>query len=456
MNLLYPIGLLVLAGLIIPVLLHLWNVKQGKTLKIGSIALLGENSTSSSRSLKITDWLLFILRCLIVILLAFVLAQPFFKKTITHTKNSGWILVDRNDFLTVYNTNKPTIDSLVNLGFELRDFNLGFNQFFLKDSLVNTAKTNGLSYSALLRQLNKQIPAGYSAYLFADHQLKNFDGDLPKLSFNLIWKEFKQSDTVKVWPTKFLDKSFEGKSTPNATNYTANQSQNLPVVKVAIYDPTGTDAKYIKAALAAISDFTNRKIEVKNWNSSLTNADVIFWLSEQPFNSTLKAGVSLFTYQKGKILKVNSSLNLGEELNQNIELFQRIAFDQLKGNAIWTDGFGVPVLIKKREAELNHFYFYSRFNPNWGDLVWNEQFTRAIIPIVLDNQNTEEFGYEHHPADQRAMDQQQLIEAKINKSTLSTSTTNQELDHILWFLAFLVLFIERILSFSKKTEHVKS
>ena len=51
---------------------------------------------------------------------------------------------------------------------------------------------------------------------------------------------------------------------------------------------------------------------------------------------------------------------------------------------------------------------------------------------------------------------QKLVEAKIDKATLSTSTTNQELDHILWILAFLMLLIERILSFSKKTEHVKS
>ncbi|RZJ64928.1 MAG: hypothetical protein EOO47_26265, partial [Flavobacterium sp.] len=383
MNLLYPIGLLALAGLIVPVLLHLWNVKQGKTLKIGSIALLGENSTSSSISLKITDWLLFILRCLIVILVAFVLAQPFIKKTITHTKNSGWILVNRNKFSTVYQANRQTIDSLVNLGFELRDFNLGFTQFFLKDSLVQAAKTSALSYSALLRQLNKQIPAGYAAYLFADHRLSNFDGDLPKLSFNLTWKEFKQVDTIKTWSAKFLNKSYDGRSTPSSTSYTSSQSQNLPVVKVAIHDPIGNDAKYIKASLGAISDFTKRKFEVKNWTLATIDADVVFWLSDEPFNATLKANASLLTYQKGKVLAVNSNMNFEDESNQKIELFQRIAFDNLQGSAIWADGFGIPLLIKKREADLNHFYFYSRFNPNWGDLVWNVQFTRAIIPIVL-------------------------------------------------------------------------
>ncbi|RZK58763.1 MAG: hypothetical protein EOO91_07305 [Pedobacter sp.] len=456
MNLLYPIGLLALAGVIIPVLLHLWNVKQGKTLKIGSIALLGENSTSSSKSLKITDWLLFILRCLIVILVAFELAQPFIKKTITHTKNTGWILIDRNQFPAIYNTDKQTIDSLVNSGFELRDFNLGFNQFFIKDSLVKNDRTNDLSYSTLLRQLNKQIPAGYSAYLFADHQLKNFDGDLPKLSFNLIWKEVKQGDTLKTWQTKFLGKAFEGKSTSIATSYTTGQAQNLPTVKVSIYDPNGNDVKYIKASLSAISDFTKRKFEVNNWNAAITDANVVFWLTDEPFNAVLKANATLFSYQKGKILKVNSIMNLGEGSDQKTELHQRIAFDNLQGNTIWTDGFGVPLLIKKREAELNHFYFYSRFNPNWGDLVWNAQFTRAIVPIVLGNENIQEFGFEANIADQRALDQQQLVEAKMNKPGTSTSATHQDLDQILWFLAFVVLLMERILSFSKKTEHVKN
>lgn len=456
MNLLYPIGLLALAGLIIPVLLHLWNIKQGKTLKIGSIALLGENASSNSRSFKITDWLLFVLRCLILILVAFVLAQPLLRKEVKNAKKSGWILVDRSQFPKIYQSNQSSIDSLLDLGFELHDFNLGFKPFALKDSTERVEKLEKLSYSSLLNQLNAELPVGYSAYLFADQRLHNIDSKLPKLNFNLVWRSLNSTDTLKTWSTKFLDKNYEGKSTPSLTNYSANSSQDLPVIKVAIYDPVGADGEYIKAGLSAIEDFTKRKIQVSNWNASTTDADVLFWLSEQPFDSKLKAGSRLFTYQKGKVMQVNSSLKLGTESSQEIALKQRIASDNVKGTTVWSDGFGEAILVKRKESQVNHFYFYSRFNPQWSDLVWNEQFVKALLPIVLGNQSGTAFGFEDNAVDQRILAKQQLVESKINQSTVSNTIETQNLERVFWLLALVVLIIERILSFRRKREYAKN
>ena len=443
MNLVYPIGLLALVGLIIPVLIHLWSVKRGKTLKIGSIALLGESATVSSKSFKLTDLLLFVLRCLILMLIAFILAQPYCKKTSLISKNKGWILIDKTRFGEVYETHRKPIDSLLNLGFELHDFNLGFNLFSLKDSTAQNEASAKLSYNDLIHQLNKQIPSGYSAYIFANRRLSNFEGNLPKLNFNLTWRYIQHRDSLKGWSTTFLDKVYEGTSTPSLTHYTANPSQNLPAIKVAIYDPKGEDSKYIKAALNSISDFTKRKIEI---NKSSNKADVVFWLSDQPITTP---AATVFSYQKGKIETVNSTLQVSAEPNQLIELKKRVALDSLKGSAIWTDGYGEPILIKENRA--NHFHFYSHFNPQWSDMVWSEQFVKSLISIVLGNKTTEDFGFETHDADQRVIDKKQFVDVKINTSVISSITTNQSLTPILWFLAFLLLVIERILSFRKKT-----
>lgn len=463
MQLLYPIGLLALAGLIIPVIIHLWSIKQGKTLKIGSTALLGESATASSKSIKITDLLLFILRCLILILVAFVLAQPYLKKTSKITRNPGWILMDKNLFNKVYGSNKKTVDSLLNLGFELHNFNLGFHQFLLKDSLLKTNESSGLSYSSLFNQLNKQIPSGSSVYLFADHQLKNFDSSLPKPNFNLIWKNIEKTDTLKTWSTSFLGKTYEGRSTPKQTSYSAKQTQNLPIISVLIYDPTGTDSKYIKASLNAISDFTKRKIEFKNWNNSeKSKADIGFWLSDQQINASnlgkLKDSASFLNYEKGKVLGENSTIILDDNRDKTIELKKRIAPNNIKGNAIWADGFGQPILISENILKRKQFHFYSRFNPQWTDLVWNEQFVRALIPIVLGKQDAKEFGFENYSLDQRTIDKTQFRKSKINKSSTYSKTENKNLDYIIWLLAFIILIVERILSFRKKTnlDYVKS
>ena len=443
MNLVYPIGLLALVGLTIPVLIHLWSVKRGKTLKIGSIALLGESATVSSKSFKLTDLLLFVLRCLILILIAFMLAQPYYKKTSLVSKSEGWILIDKTRFAEVYEASRKPIDSLLNLGFELHDFNLGFNLFSLNDSTTRDEVIAKLSYNDLINQLNKQIPSGYSAYIFANRRLSNFDGNLPKPNFNLTWYYIKHRDSLKTWSTTFLDKVYEGVSTSSLTYYTAKPLQNLPVVKVLIYDPKGEDSKYIKAALNSIADFTQRKIEI---NKSSSKADVVFWLSDQPVTM---AATTIFSYQKGKIEAVNSTLQVSAEPNQLIELKKRVTLDSLKGSAIWTDGYGEPILLK--ENRTNHFHFYSRFNPQWSDLVWSEQFVKALIPIVLGNKTAEDFGFETHDADQRMLDKMQFVDLRVSTSSVSATTTNENLMPILWFLAFLLLTIERILSFRKKT-----
>ncbi|MBC7616968.1 MAG: BatA domain-containing protein [Pedobacter sp.] len=443
MNLVYPIGLLALVGLTIPVLLHLWSVKRGKTLKIGSIALLGESATVSSKSFKLTDLLLFVLRCLILILIALILSQPYFKKTSLISKNKGWILIDKTIFGAVYETHRKPIDSLLNLGFELHDFNLGFDLFFLKDSIAHNETSAKLSYNTLINQLTKKMPSGYAAHVFANLRLNNFEGNLSKPNFSLTWHYTQNRDSLKTWSTKFLDKVYEGVSTPSLTYYTANPSQDLSVIRVSIYDPKGEDSGYIKAALNSIADFTQRKIEI---NKSSSKADVVFWLSDQPVAMTAN---TIFSYQKGKIEAVNSTLQVSAEPNQLIELKKRVVLDSLKGSAIWTDGYGQPVLIKQNGT--HHFHFYSHFDPLWSDLVWSDQFVKALIPIVLGNQTAEDFGFETHDADQRVIDKMQFVDVKIKTSGVSATTTNQSLALTIWFLAFLLLLMERVLSFRRKT-----
>ncbi len=462
MTLLYPLGLLAFAGLIIPVLIHLWSVKKGKVLKIGSIALLGENATASSKSISITDIILFILRCLVIILIAFVLAEPYLKKTTANQKNAGWILVDKTQFGKAYQGNRSKIDSLLNLGFELRDFNLGFKQINLDD----TASKNGnvpaeiLTYTSLLNQLNAEIPIGYSAHVFASRKVFNFEGNLPNPKFKLVWNDLSTSDTLKTWATTFLSKTYEGKSTPSATSYTGNLSQNLPIIKAVIYAGNSDDSKYIKAALNAISDFTKRKIEVNNWNSlSSSQADLLFWLSDQPIVLPKhQKGANLLTYQKGKNVTLNSTLQLSSNPNESIELYKRIRPDGLKGATIWTDGFGDPILIKEDKEALNHFHFYSRFNPQWTDLVWSEQFVQALIPVVLGAQNDVDFGFENHDADQRVIAKQQLTSSTYKAAGVLNISSTQDITKWVWAIAFIFLIIERILSLRKKanSSYVKS
>lgn len=460
MQLLYPIGLLALAGLIIPVLIHLWSVKKGKTLKIGSITLLGESANATSRSFRITDWLLFILRCLLLIIVGFLIAQPIFQKKISSKIQLGWILVDQNQFVNVYDNHQKTIDSLLTLGFELHDFNFGFKQFELKDSLQKTS-TSTLSYQSLFKKLNKAIPNGYAAYLFAPKRLNDFEGDLTTINYKLKWFDVKTADSLKTWTANFLGKDYEAKSSPSLTSYTSKVTQDLPPLRVMIAEAKGNDSKYVRAALKTIGDYTKRKIEIREFNANL-KADLTFWLAEQQiptsFLSQLQPNAKVLTYVNGKIKPIKSTLQIANADAAPIDLFQKIEAEVKPGEVIWKDGFGNPILIKQQLNEISYFYLYSKFNPQWSDLVWGEQFVNALLPIVLGDQNTVDFGFETNDHDQRVLGANQNLMLNNNhNNTVTTRIENIAVANYLWLLALLVLIIERILSFRKtKISDVKN
>lgn len=457
MQLLYPIGFLALIGLLIPVIIHLWSVKQGKTLKIGSIALLGESASATSKSLKLTDLLLFVLRCLLIILIAFILAQPFLTTKVDQKKSSGWILVSPNQLNQSYKTDRKTIDSLLNLGYELHEFNVNFKKMDLADTASSTGVGNQLSYHSLLKALQYKIPAGYTAYVYADDRLSNFSGEIPKISYKLIWQPILSSDSTKFWSTNYLGKAFEAKSNKYATTYTEVTKSNLPSLSVVIYEPNGSDAQYVRAALNAIADFSKRAISIKNFSSSnAKNADVVFWLSEQsisPYIAALKPNAKIFAYQKGKVENVSEGtvyLSSGLKDEASVKLYKRFGLAQQTGKVIWKDSYGVPLLLRDSINKHIYFNFYTKLNPQFTDLVWKEQFVSALMSLVLGVEKSEDFGFEANMLDQRRISVAQQFTTTASKTSAVTSIEKQEpLNHLLWILAFLILLLERILSFRK-------
>src|SRR6202000_2638344 len=134
-----PIWLFALAALSIPVAIHLWNIRQGKTLKVGSISLITVSSQKRSRSLKLHDLLLLLLRCLLLALLAFVLTMPFWQRNINPSSIKGWVMIPKENLKESYQKFKPEIDSLTKAGFEFHYFNKGFEKRKLSEVLADSS-----------------------------------------------------------------------------------------------------------------------------------------------------------------------------------------------------------------------------------------------------------------------------------------------------------------------------
>ncbi|HSJ11124.1 MAG TPA: BatA domain-containing protein, partial [Gillisia sp.] len=71
-----PAYLWALLGLAVPVAIHLWSRKEGRTIKIGSIELLREKDPKRSSSISPNEFWLLLLRKLAITLLVFILAEP--------------------------------------------------------------------------------------------------------------------------------------------------------------------------------------------------------------------------------------------------------------------------------------------------------------------------------------------------------------------------------------------
>ena len=66
-----------LAALAVPIALHLWSRRGGRTILVGSIRLLAGAPPATRRSWTIQDPWLLALRCAVLVTLVFALAGPY-------------------------------------------------------------------------------------------------------------------------------------------------------------------------------------------------------------------------------------------------------------------------------------------------------------------------------------------------------------------------------------------
>ncbi|MGI4804496.1 MAG: BatA domain-containing protein [Janthinobacterium lividum] len=509
LQLINPLWLWAIAGIIVPVLIHLWHIKTGKTLKIGSIALLGESARQSSRSFRITDLLLLLLRCLLLLLLAFLLTEPLWQKPAKSIKTKGWILVEKTPVKEVYPHFKPKIDSLLKAGYELHLLDTSFKATKLAEVLKDTVrqtKQNPAVYWSLLKLLEQKIPQQTNAYLFTSNQLQHFQSKKPASNQNLHWQTYTPADSVSTWiQNAFLTSTdsirvLVGNSKPSGTSFSTvnlqsgdrgnslvnvsfeagkpfvslkNNPQKAVAVdtstlKIAVYqNQFATDANYLEAALQAVKKFSGRKmklISVSNFNQIPANQNWIFWLSNQNFPknfSKLASGGSVFQYETGKAQSVNSWINADQNFtgteSEPINLYQQFLVGKNSMNdaeTVWQNGFGQPVLSSKSTQNTNIYRFYSRFDPSWNDLVWSSEFPKVMLDLIYKSYPQQDFA----EYDKRMVAENQIQPSAENqtenifKNTKTSEIT--DLKPIFWIALFLVFLLERILSAQTKKQEI--
>jgi len=431
-----------MAGIIAPVAIHLWNNKTGRVLSIGSIDFMDRTSLKKARSRRITGWWLLILRCLLLILLALLLAGPVWKRQ-PGAGRKGWVMVTngfKNPHLRV------TIDSLIRAGFEEHP-------------------VKAFSWWGVFSMLDKEAPAGLPFYVFTDGQLQHFLGNRPTTDRPVHWYVSEPGDTTIQWVQAAWKQGADSMGVITGSSGVTGTSYNYRVSGYRVYgrDTTQVDTstlhvtvysddKYVRdgqwviGAVRALQQFTRRNIMIASypassrkdgWSPAGAPSDWVFWLSEK--QPDIKAPNILF-YEPGKAIAVDTWIG-----GSNIPV-EKVTGQPQGPQPIWTDGFGRPVLALERTNTGNRYHFFSHFDPAWNGLVWSKGFPVRMEELLLGQP-----GQEARTLDSRVIDPAQVAPsgggAEHNGSP--AMTTSIDLAPLGWLLIFLTLMTERILSFKR-------
>lgn len=282
-----PIALWSLAGLLVPVLIHLLSRREGRTIAIGSLRNLRESPTARFRHVRLNELTLLALRCLLVLWLAMILARLQWPESVDRTTRK-WAIIEKGI------ENEPAaqrlLDSLEENGFDQRLLAAGFPLATEK----TTAEAPG-DYWRLAEDLQK-LPVD-SVVVIAFNYLERFNGLRIPLPVHVNWigidggrDEFIAEDIRVNSDSSWVRKGFtSGMATHYTTEKGRSPSATLPQeITVGLYSSGefALDAKIVLAALKAVQSVTPHRLLITDapadaWASG--KEEWVFWLSESPF-----------------------------------------------------------------------------------------------------------------------------------------------------------------------------
>lgn len=220
-TLLLPVGLLALAALALPLLLHLVRRDEQRPVDFAALRWLSAR-VRPRRSLRFEEWLLLALRLLIIALLALLLARPVLP---AGGGTTPWIVAAPGVAAAALRDAAATTDGAQA---ERRWLAPGFPALDAADA------THGPQpVASLLRELDMRMPAGAPLVVLVPQVLEGVDAERPRLSRPVDWRVLGAGI-----PPPSADAHGGARDTP-------------PRLQVR---GDGTGARYLRAAFTALQD----------------------------------------------------------------------------------------------------------------------------------------------------------------------------------------------------------
>jgi len=319
-----PTYLWALLGLAVPIAIHLWGKKEGRTIKMGSIQFFKESDPKKTSSISINEWWLLLLRILIIGVIVGILAEPALQKK--KSKNEVAYVIEPSIALDA--DFKDLVDSL-DLDHDLKLLQKGFQDLETED--LDSTDNITPDYWQLAKSMEK-LQAD-SIVVFSRAYVAGIQGKRPEISKRINWillnaenpktlpvESRRRGSDIQVismlsddkrikFEKETFDKndaSFQINNEGDSVNVTeANENHRLALKKeieinVQLYysGSLADEARYIESTFSAISKYLDADIKLsktRNRDSlKIKEGNPLIWLSDE---SPVKSSGSLLIYR---------------------------------------------------------------------------------------------------------------------------------------------------------------
>lgn len=412
-----PSFLWALLGLSVPVAIHLWSKKEGKTIKVGSLKFLQESDSQKSSSIKLNEFWLLLLRMLLITILVFILAEP---RLYYKSENSPITYLVEKSLLSSSKVRSLT-DSLNNIA-EVRFLETDFPEY--QPEIVKDTLSESPNYWKLAKEM--ETLKTDSVVVFTNAFVSGVKGKRPEISKNINWINlnagssktnlvgaFKRGDEIERISVISHAEGFKFQKEKQNLNTSEIESEfrNIPVVEldtlqVQIYaeEEFQAESKYIKASFLALEKYLEHPIKILNFeeeNFNSNSEEILIWLSEKPAPKT-----------EGKVL-----------------VFRK---DSLANS-----------LIEQGNSK-NEYYLTGELN---SENIVEEHFAEQLLEIL---NLYPEINIEAEKYDFRVMNLALLKPNVGETSALTNSRNGRDFSKYLWILFILLILLERALARGRK------
>lgn len=425
---LFPQYLWALLGLAIPIAIHLWSKKEGRTIKIGSVQLLKESDSKQTSSIRINELWLLLLRILMLCLLVLIIAEPRLKQKVE--KESITYLIEPS--LLKYEDVIKIIDTL-DAEKPLRLLEKGFPE--LDRDNLSISKEQIPNYWQLAKEM-RSIQAD-SIVVFTNAFLSGIHGKRPTVQNNINWIFL---DTAKFQKAPFTatnkEDSIRVTNVINTSERLSFEVENFPINDL---DNRLNDSIYLQ------NDDPNFGIPLKEDKELFVE---IFYSDELLETAVyIESGFKAIAKYLDKEIKINKVQN-----KDSIELKDTHAVVWLSQESF--GNFEVPILSYRPDSLSNYLIKSGTLKNQWfltekldSENIIEEHLAENLIEFLDLNQD---LNVEIAKYDKRVLPRADFLPNEANLEIVKEEANTSDISHWFWFVLIPVLISERFLSKFRK------